>query len=359
MTTVSDASRVSIPPLRIAVVAPVAQSVPPDRSGSIETLTALLVDGLVSRGHAVTLFATGSSVTTAALHAIYPRGYNEDSSMWPWDLCELFNLAAAVERATSFDVIHYQAEYYPMSLAYGRVSSTPIVQTLHHVPTAPEVSLWSRYPDAPFVAVSRAQARMLADLNVVATIHHAVDTNGYAFRATPDDYLLFLGRFTEGKGVLEAIDIARRVDMPIILAAAENEYYRKVVAPLVDRRQVVSVGEVGLASKVQLLGGARALLYPLQSGESFGLVVAEAIACGTPVAALDRGAVREVIDDGVTGRAFGSLEALVNGLPGVFALDRARVRARAVERFGVDRMVDAYVDVYEQLAATTRQERTA
>lgn len=359
MTTVSGGSRLPIHPLRIAVVAPVAQSVPPDRSGSIETLTALLVDGLVSRGHAVTLFATGSSVTTATLHAVFPRGYNGDSSMWPWDLCELFNLAAAVERATSFDVIHYQAEYYPMSLAFGRVSPIPILQTLHHAPTAPEVSLWSRYPDAPFVAVSTAQARLLADLNVVATIHHAVDTNTYAFRANPDDYLLFLGRFTESKGVLDAIDVARRLDMRIVLAAAENDYYRTAVAPLVDGRRVASVGEVNLAAKVRLLGGAQALLYPLQSGESFGLVLAEAIACGTPVAALDRGAVREVIDDGLTGRVFGSLDALVEGLPSVLALDRARVRARAVERFGTDRMVDAYIDVYERLAADTRRERTA
>ena len=136
---VTDVPKVLADALRIAVVAPVAQSVPPDRSGSIESLTALLVDGLVARGHDVTLFATGSSVTTATLHAIYPRGYNEDSSLWPWDLCELFNLAAAMERAMSFDVIHYQAEYYPMSLAYGRLSPTPILQTLHHAPTAPEV----------------------------------------------------------------------------------------------------------------------------------------------------------------------------------------------------------------------------
>ena len=195
-------------------------------------------------------------------------------------------------------------------------------------PTAPEVALWSRYADAPFVAVSTAQARLLADLNVVATIHHAVDIRTYVFREHPDDYLLFLGRYTEGKGVLEAIDVARRVDMRIILAAAENDYFRTAVAPLVDQRQVISRGEVDLAAKVELLGGARALLYPIQSGESFGLVLAEANACGTPVAALDCGAVREIVDDGVTGRVFGSLDALADGVPEVLALDRVRVRAR-------------------------------
>jgi glycosyltransferase involved in cell wall biosynthesis len=344
----ADAGR----PLRIALVAPVAQSVPPVKSGSIETMTALLVDALVSRGHDVTLFATGSSTTTARLHAVFERGYCEDTSIWPWELCELFNLAAAVEQGAAFDVIHCQAEYSPMSLAFSRVSATPVLQTIHHSPTAPEIALWSRYRDAPFVAVSHEQARALAGLNVVAVIPHAIDTAAYPFRPDPDDYLLFLGRFSEGKGVLQAIEVARRTGRRLVLAAAENEYYREVIAPFVDQVQIVWAGEVGHGEKTALLGGARALLYPVQSGEPFGLVMAEAMACGTPVAALDRGAVREVVDEGTTGRVFDSLDALVNGLPGVLALDRVVVRARAVERFNPGRMAGAYVDVYANLAAS-------
>jgi glycosyltransferase involved in cell wall biosynthesis len=338
-------------PLRIAVVAPVAQSIPPARSGSIETMTALLVAGLVARGHDVTLFATRSSQTPAKLHAIYDRGYDEDSSLWPWELCELFNLAAACERAGAFDVIHYQARYSPMSLAFTRTSPTPLVQTLHHLPAATEVALWSQYAEAPFVAVSKAQARLLAGLNVVAVVHHAVDTSAFAFSPHPGDYLAFLGRFTEGKGVLQAIEVARRTGLRLVLAAAENEYYRDVIAPHVDHRRIVYAGEVDHAGKVQLLGGARALLYPVQTGEPFGLVLTEAMACGTPVAALDRGAVRELVDDGVTGGVFDSVDALVAGLPGVLALDRGTVRQRALERFGPDRMVDAYVDAYSHLVA--------
>lgn len=333
-------------PLRIAQVAPVSTSVPPVRSGSIETMTSLLTEGLVRRGHDVTLFATGTSRTAAKLHAIYRQGYAEDESLWPWELCELFNLAAAVEQASSFDVIHHQAEYYPMSLAYSRVSPAPIVQTLHHSPAPSEVALWSRYPEAPFVAVSDAQRRLLPGLNVVATVHHAIDTDAFAFRADPEDYLLFLGRFTEGKGVLQAIEAARRVGMRLVLAAADNEYYRAAVAPHVDERTVQYVGEVDRVAAASLLGGARALLYPVQEGEPFGLVLTEAMSCGTPVAALDRGAVREIVDEGGTGYVFDSLGALVCGLPRVLALDRRQVRARAVERFGVDRMVDAYVEVY-------------
>jgi glycosyltransferase involved in cell wall biosynthesis len=347
-------------PLRIAHVAPVAQSIPPARSGSIEAMTALLVTGLVARGHDVTLFATRSSRTPAKLHAVFDRGYDEDPSLWPWELCELFNLAAACEHADSFDIIHYQARYYPMSLAFTRTSPTPILQTLHHLPTATEVALWSAYPEAPFVAVSKAQARLLAGLNVVAVVPHAVDTSAFAFSPHPGDYLVFLGRFTEGKGVLQAIEVARRTGLRLILAAAENEYYREVVAPHVDQCRILYVGEVDHAAKVTLLGGARALLYPVQAGEPFGLVLAEAMACGTPVAAIDRGAVRELVDEGTTGCVFDSVDALVAGLPRVLALDRGQVRARALERFGPDRMVDAYVNAYSQLVAARHgAERTA
>jgi glycosyltransferase involved in cell wall biosynthesis len=270
--------------------------------------------------------------------------------MWPWELCELFNLSAAVEQAASFDVIHYQAEYFPMSLAYTHISPAPILQTLHHSPGPTEISLWSRYPQAPFVAVSRAQAKLMAGLNVVATIHHAVNTSALAFEAVPGDYLLFLGRFTEGKGPLAAIDVARRTGSRLLLAAAENEYYHDVVAPLVDGRQIVYVGEVADSAKAALIGGARALVYPVQADEPFGLVLAEAAVCGTPVAALNRGAVPEIVDEDVTGCSFNTLDELVDGLPRVLSLNRARVRARAMERFGIDRMVDAYVDVYARLA---------
>ena len=157
-------------PLRIAHVAPVATTVPPRRSGSVETMTSLLTEGLVARGHDVTLFATGDSTTAATLHAIYPHGYCHDQQMWPWELYELLNLAAAVERAGEFDVIHYQAEYYPMSLAFTQLSPTPVLQTIHYSPGPSEIQLWSRYPDAPFVAISAEQAQLLQVLNVVGTV---------------------------------------------------------------------------------------------------------------------------------------------------------------------------------------------
>jgi glycosyltransferase involved in cell wall biosynthesis len=341
-------------PLRIAQIGPVATSTPPPKSGSIETLTSLLTEGLVARGFDVTLFATGDSTTSAKLHAIYARGYWHDETLWPWELCEMLNLAAAVERAADFDLIHYQAAYYPMSLAFTRLCPTPILQTLHHAPSPEEVRLWSRYPEAPYVAVSREQARRLEGLNVIDVVLHGIDTDAFAFREEPDDYLLFLGRFSAGKGVLQAIEVARRVGMKLVLAAAEEDYYRQEVAPHVDGKNVVYYGEAEHDAKVALYGGARALLYPVQTPEPFGLVLAEAMACGTPVAALDKGAVREVVDDGLTGCVFPDLDHMVSGLERVLALDRRAVRQRALARFAVERMVDEYAAVYRRIVAARR-----
>jgi glycosyltransferase involved in cell wall biosynthesis len=343
-------------PLRIAHVAPGATRVPPLKSGSVQTMTSLLTEGLVARGHAVTLFAPGDSITTATLVSPFSAGYWHDPEMWPWEMYELLHVAAAIERARDFDIIHYEANYYPMSLAFTRLSATPVSQTIHHAPRPTEVALWARYPEAPFIAVSAEQARLLAGLNVVGIVPHGIDTDSFTFRAQAEDYLLFLGRFTPGKGPVEAIEVAKRAGMRLLLVGADEQYYRDAVAPHVDGTQVVYVGEADFETKVKLFGGARALLYPVQAGEPFGLVLAEAMACGTPVAALDKGAVREVVEDGVTGVVFDDLDDMVRGLERVLALDRSGVRRHAVERFGVMPMVDGYVDAF-RAAIAQRQGR--
>jgi glycosyltransferase involved in cell wall biosynthesis len=341
-------------PLRIAHVAPMVMRIPPVKSGSVQTMASLLTEGLVARGHDVTLFAPGNSITSATLHATFPRGYREDPAMWPWEMYEMLNLSAAVERSADFDVIHYQAEYYPVSVAYSRISAAPVSQTLHHAPAPEEVALWRQYPESRFIAISREQARLMDGASVAGVVHHGIDTERFEFRAEPDDYLLFLGRFTPGKGPVQAIDVARRTGMRILLAAREEKYYHDAVAPLVDNDQIIYVGEADFETKVRLYGGARALVYPVQSGEPFGLVLAEAMACGTPVAALNRGAVRELVDAGTTGGVFDTLDALVDGLPAVLQLDRHEVRRRAIERFGIMAMVDGYVDAFRAIAAGRR-----
>ena len=342
-------------PLKIAHVAPVVTGIPPRKSGSVQTMTSLLTEGLVARGHDVTLFATGNSVTKARLHASFPLGYRENPALWPWEMYEILNLTAAVERASEFDIIHYQPGYLPLGLAFTSLCPTPLSQTIHHAPADDELALWHRFPKAPFVAISHQQAALMKDLNVVGVVPHGIDTDRFTFNATPDDYLLFLGRFTPGKGPVEAIQVAKRAGMRLLLVAAriqdEDAYYREHVEPLVDGEQIVYAGEADFETKIRLFGRARALIYPVQQGEPFGLVLAEAMACGTPVAALDRGAVREVVDEGITGHAFSSLEDMIAGLDRVLALDRAAVRTKAVERFGVMAMVDGYVHAFHTILA--------
>ena len=341
-------------PLRIALISTVATSTPPAKSGSVEVMTSLLAEGLVTRGHDVTLFATGDSVTSARLAGTFERGYWHDLSLWPWEFCEMLNFAAAAERAAEFDLIHFQAGYYPMPLAFTRLCPTPIVQTVHHAPLPDEIRIWSRYPEAPYIAISNEQARLMDGLNVVGVVLHGIDTDAFVFRAEPEDYLLYLGRFTEGKGVLQSIEVAHSVGLRLILAGANEDYFRDEIIPHVDDVRIVYFGEADHDAKVRLLGGARALLYPIQAPEPFGLVLAEAAACGTPVAALDRGAVREVVEDGVTGVVFDDLEQMVSRFDRVLALDRRGVRERSVARFGLERMVDEYVRVYRELIRSGR-----
>lgn len=333
--------------LRIAHVGPVATTIPAARNGSVELVTALLTDALVDMGHDVTLFATGKTVTKAKLHSIFETGYWEQPhDLWPWELCELMNLAAACERASDFDILHYQGAYYPMSIAFSRLVSLPMVHTLHHQPAPGQVGMWRNYPDTNYVALSKYQAQVLAGFPRVSTIPHGLDTQNFPFGEVPEDYMVFLGRFTPGKGVLQAIDVAKRSGVRLLLAASEDDYYRKVVAPHVDGKLIEYVGELDFQHKTRLLAGAKALLYPIQQGEPFGLVLAEAMACGTPVAALRKGAVPEIVAQGVGGYAFDTLDELVAGLPAVFALDRRAVRRHALENFDVRTMARAYEALY-------------
>jgi glycosyltransferase involved in cell wall biosynthesis len=183
----------------------------------------------------------------------------------------------------------------------------------------------------------------------VTTVRHGLDTHNFPFGAEPADYLVFLGRFTPGKGVLQAIEVAKRTRTRLLMAAPENDYYRDAIAPHVDGERVRYLGELDFGAKTRLLARARALVYPVQEPEPFGLVLVEAMACGTPVAALRRGAVPELVAEGVGGCAFDDLDALVAGLPSVDALDRARVREHAVRCFDAETMVDGYERLYARL----------
>jgi glycosyltransferase involved in cell wall biosynthesis len=334
--------------LRIAMIAPVADAVTSDTGRSIERIVSLLTEDLVDRGHEVTLFATADSMTSARLCAVYPFGYDRDSDLWDWQFHETLNIAAAYERASSFDVIHSHAMHY--ALPFTRVVKTPTILSLHILVDPDVVRACRSYPEARVVALSHYQREVIGDSSNVEVVHHGIDTDAFPFSEASGKYLLFLGRMLPRKGPVEAVRLARAIGVPLIMAGpAEGDYFENEVLPLIDGTSVAYVGPVSPAERDELLLHAAALLYPLTAPEPFGLVMIEAMACGTPVAALGQGAVPEIVQNGVTGYVAPDTDSLLAILPDVLALDRVAVRCEAVRRFDYRRMVDDYVSLYTRV----------
>lgn len=336
--------------VRIAQISTLSTPVRRDLADSIEHLVWLLTRGLIDLGHEVTVFAAGNSETDGELVAALPGGYNKRSEPWvpiDWQLCEWINLCHAVEQSSRFDILHSHA--YLWGLPLQSLSRAPMVHTLHIAPQEDNVRLWSMWPDSHVTAISRDQWRQFTQFNPVATIYHGVDPDQFAFGSEPEDYVCYLGRFTEAKGPLDAIAAARDLGLRIILAGPDDAYYRQTVAPLVDGKSVQFIGYVGEAERSRLLGGARALLYPLWYQEPFGLVLAEAMMCGTPIAAMRIGSVPEIVDEDITGCSTADRGEFGDTVVRAMALDRVRVRQTAVTRFSADRMVREYADLYARL----------
>ncbi len=339
--------------LRIAQIAPVAEAVTGEQTGSIEQLVWLLTEELVRRGHEVTLAAVGESQTSAALHAIYPRGYESDPVLWSYEFHETMNAASIMEKADDFDVIH--SHVYHFALPFIRLVRTPVIHSYHILPDPDIIQVFARYPEAYVVAISEYQRGLFPGNPRTVVVRHGVRTATFPVSEKRGDYLLFLGRLMPDKGTVEAIHLARAVGMRLVIAGPEDsrspDYFPKRVEPLVDGRQVQYVGPVGLKERNDLLAGAAALVYPNQAPEPFGLVLVEAMACGTPILATGLGAVPELVRNGVTGYYAPNAAALAGRVEDALALDRQRIRQEAVERFDYQRMVDEYERIYYERAA--------
>jgi glycosyltransferase involved in cell wall biosynthesis len=335
--------------MRIGLVSTLSTRVRPRGSGSVEGLVWLLSRELTRLGHDVRVFAAGGSDPFGELVAALPGPYGTDGAPHDWQLCEWLNLCRAVEESSRLDVVHSHA--YLWGLALEPVARAPLVHTTHVLPDGDAAALRALRPASCVTAVSAFQWAQYPGLLPAAVVHHGVDPEQFTFRAQPDDYVCFLGRFTPGKGPKAAIAAARELGLRLLLAGPRNDYYRAKVEPLVDGRTIEYVGPVAGARRDELLGGARALLYPLQGPESFGLVLVEAMMCGTPVAAVGLGAVPEVVDEGVTGAIVPTVEKLGRAIERVLPLDRFSVRARAAERFSADHMARRYVEVYRRAAS--------
>jgi glycosyltransferase involved in cell wall biosynthesis len=331
--------------MRIAQVSTLSTPVRREGSDSIESLVWLLSRELTALGHEVTVFACAGSEPHGKLVATLPGPYARDGSPGSWHVCEWINLCRAVEQSARFDVLHSHA--YLWGLPLQALSRAPMVHTLHVSPYEDEARLWSLVPEAHVTAISHCQWSAFPERRPAAVIPHGVDPGQFTFRAEPEDYVCFLGRFIQGKGPVEAIAAARALGVRLLLAGPPNDYFREHVEPLVDGRSVEYAGFVRGPQRNRLLGGAKALLYPVREPEPFGLVQVEAMMCGTPVVAMALGAAPEVIDEGVTGYTAASAAEFAAQVPRAFALDRRRVRARAEDRFSARRMAEQYAGLYE------------
>jgi glycosyltransferase involved in cell wall biosynthesis len=338
--------------MRIALISTLATPVRPSGSGSVEGLVWLLSRELTALGHEVTVFAAAGSRPCGELVATVPGPYGTNGSPADWHLCEWVNLCRAVEQSGRFDVLHSHA--YLWGLPLEPLSRAPMAHTTHVCPGPDEARLWAMRPAACVTAISHYQWSAFPELRPAAVIPHGVDASQFTFRREPEDYVCFLGRFTPGKAPLAAIAAARELGLRLLLAGPSNDYYQKRVAPLVDGRSVEYVGPVAGPRRDRFLGGARALLYPVTEPEPFGLVPAEAMMCGTPVAAVSVGAAPEVIEEGMTGSCADSAAGFPEAVLRAFALDRRRVRERAEALFCSRRMACAYAEVYQRLATGGR-----
>jgi glycosyltransferase involved in cell wall biosynthesis len=352
--------------MRIAQVAPPFESVPPAGYGGTERVVSTLTEALVRRGHQVTLFASGDSRTAARLEPVV------DQALWHYEppLKDLnpfwtMTLDAIWDHVDEFDVVHSHLDYWGYPLA--RHAGVPVVTTLHGRLDLPELQLlYHRFRDVPLVSISDAQRRPVEWANFVATVYHGIELDQFTFNPDPSGYLAFLGRISPEKGLDAAIRVARAAGRPLRIATrkplrqtgdpnvrADWEHYHRDVKPLLERGQAQLIGEVDGAAKDQFLRNAAALLFPIRWPEPFGLVMVEALACGTPVIALRDGSVPEVLAEGVTGFMCSSEEEMVVAIGRLGEIDRARCRAEAERRFSPAAMASAYERVYQRLLASS------
>jgi glycosyltransferase involved in cell wall biosynthesis len=334
-------------PLRIAVLAPIAWRTPPVHYGPWELFASLLAEGLVALGHDVTLFATGDSITASRLHATSPAGWSEDEGIDP-KVAECLHIASVFERAADFDIIHNGFDFLP--LTYSQLVDTPVVTTIHGFSSPAIVPVYEHY-DATSTYVAISDADRHPRLSYAATIHHGIDTDAFGLHPDPGEHLLFFGRIHPDKGTAQAIAVAQRAGRRLDIAGIVQDegYFRDAVAPHLDDDRIRYLGPVDGSRRSDVLGGAHALLHLIDFDEPFGFSVAEALACGTPVIAHDRGSMGELIRDGLDGFLTTDVDSAVAAIERVGSLDRTEIRMSAQHRFDRSRMVQRYADVYAAL----------
>ena len=331
--------------MKIAIVSSVAWRTPPLDYGPWERVASLLTEGLIARGEDVTLFATADSVTAGALKSVLPHGYASDPSM-DGRVWEAMHIGHALERSGDFDIVHNHLDWLP--LAFAGSWEAPLVTTIHGF-SGPDIL--PAYARAASNYVSISDSDRSAELDYLATVHHGIDLGEFEATTEAGDDLVVLGRIHPDKGTADAIEIARLAGRRLIICGpvVDSRYFAEQVEPFLDDERVVHLGSIGPAERSRVLGASAVLLHPIHFAEPFGLAVVEAMACGTPVVAYRRGAMPELIDEGVTGFTVLDADSAVDAVGRAAALDRAAVRAVAERRFSVERMTDEYLAIYRRL----------
>jgi glycosyltransferase involved in cell wall biosynthesis len=342
--------------MKIAQIAPLMESIPPRLYGGSERVVSYLTEELVAQGHDVTLFASAQSITSAKLVPCCAQSLRLNPAVTDFIPYYMLMLDKVRSMASEFDVLHFHIDQFHFPIFREMAQRT--VTTLHGRQDLPDLKhLYYGFPDMPLVSISNAQRAPAPNANFVATIYHGLLSDLHTATLEPrGGYLAFLGRISPEKRVDRAIKIARAVGLPLRIAAkidrVDEAYFRSEIAPLFEQPGVEYIGEINDRQKTQFLGDARALLFPIDWPEPFGLSMIEAMACGTPVLAFRNGSVAEVIDEGVTGYAVDNMDESIAAVGKVLALDRGRVRRRFEERFSATRMAADYVKVYERLVGT-------
>ncbi|CAH2604684.1 Glycosyltransferase family 4 protein [Rhodovastum atsumiense] len=342
--------------MRIAQISPLSEAVPPRFYGGTERVVSYLTEELVEMGHEVTLFASGDSCTSATLEALWPRALRLDPGVRDVVALHTLLLEHVSRRAGDFDVLHFHLDYLPFPL-FAR-QATPFVTTLHgRLDLAELQTVYAAFPELPLVSISDAQRRPLRQQNWAATIYHGLPEN--LLRPVPGvvpSYLAFLGRISPEKGPDRAIRIARRCGIPLKMAAkvdrVDQDYFDTVIRPMLAEGGAEMIGEIGESQKAEFLSGAHALLTPIDWPEPFGMVMIEAMACGTPVIACNRGSVPEIVEDGVNGFIVEDETGAVAAVERLDRIDRRTVRQHFEARFTARRMAQDYLDVYRDLVLT-------
>jgi glycosyltransferase involved in cell wall biosynthesis len=338
--------------MRIAQVSPLTEAVPPKLYGGTERVISWLTEELVALGHDVTLFASGDSQTSAKLEAMWPKALRLDGSVRDPNALHMSMIERVARRATEFDIIHFHLDYYSFSLM-SRLN-VPYVTTLHGRLDLPEHQpMFETFVSAPVISISNSQRRPIHKANWVGTVHHGLPKNSLSPLPVKPSYLAFLGRVSPEKRVDRAVRIAARCGLPLKVAAkidrVDEDYFADEIRSLFEAPHVEYIGEISDGQKSEFLSGAIALLVPIDWPEPFGLVMIEALACGTPVIAYNRGAVPEIVEDGLTGFVVEDETSAVGAINILPKLPREAIRARFEERFTSRRMAQDYLAIYQQL----------